>query len=373
MIKKGYIEGFYGRLMTQDHRSLILKRLADLSMDFYIYGPKEDPFHRSNWATNYPEDLALELRLLNNEGEKFGIKTYIALSPIISTEDDLKQVINSVNKKIKQFKDIGFKRFALFFDDVDFDRDDKLAKVHSEILNSINQDQEDPIIFCPTVYCNNFARGEISESSYLKELSKNIPIEMPMLWTGKEVVSKNIDDEDISSLNKIFKNPIIIWDNYYANDYCPRNLFIGEYKGREFLEHSPIGIGLNATGLPLTDSIILSQFKGLKTTQEILKDFGVPSCFNEVFPFFEGPFDRTPSLKDIEGLEGLLKLSAPLCIEWKSNLQLEWAPYLWSFFIDLNLLVKNYKNEDQKVLEEWASRRYSKPIMEVLFRDKENK
>ena len=141
-----------------------------------------------------------------------------------------------------------------------------------------------------------------------------------------------------SILKQTYKKwEVIFWDNYYANDYCPRNLFIGEYKGREFLEHSRIGIGLNATGLPLTDSIILSQFKGLKTTQEILKDFGVPSCFNEIFPFFEGPFDRTPSLKDFEGLEDLLKLSAPLCIEWKSNLQLEWAPYLWSFFIDLNI------------------------------------
>ncbi len=373
MIKKGYIEGYYGRLMNQGHRMLILKRLADLSMDFYIYGPKEDPFHRSDWATNYPEDLALELKLFNNEGDKLGIKTYMALSPVISSEDDLKQVKNAVLKKIKQFKDIGFERFAIFFDDVDFARDKKLARIHSEILNLVNQEQVEPIIFCPTVYCNNFAQGEISHSPYLKELSKNIPIEIPMLWTGKEVVSKNINDEDISSLNEVFKNPIIIWDNYYANDYCPRNLFIGEYEGREFSEHSPMGIGLNPTGLPLTDSIILSQFDGLKTTEEILKDFEVPSCFNEVLPFFKGPFERTPYLKEIEVLEELLKLSLPLCIDWKSDLQLEWAPYLWSFFIDLNFLVKNYKNEDEKGLEEWASRRYSKPIMEVLFSRKERK
>ena len=49
MLKKGYIEGFYGRLMSLNDRTILLKKLSELSMDFYVYGPKEDPYHRSKW------------------------------------------------------------------------------------------------------------------------------------------------------------------------------------------------------------------------------------------------------------------------------------------------------------------------------------
>ena len=58
MLNKGYIEGFYGRLMSLQDLTLILNKLSELSMDFYIYGPKEDPFHRSSWSSIYPEAVS---------------------------------------------------------------------------------------------------------------------------------------------------------------------------------------------------------------------------------------------------------------------------------------------------------------------------
>ena len=296
----------------------------------------------------------------------------MALSPLISPKDNLKEGIKSIDKKIKQFKDLGFKDFAIFFDDVDFERNEILAKTHSDILNSvsdsISQDSQEALIFCPTVYCNRFTKGELKDSPYLKALSKEVPETIPMLWTGKEVVSETINDVDILSLKQIIKNPIIIWDNYYANDYCPRKLFIGDYQGRDFSENSPMGIGINPTGLPITDSIILSQVEGSRSTKDILRKNNVPDCFEKILPFFNGPFNKVPALEGLENIKSLLKLSTPLCIDWKSELQLEWAPYLWNFFIDLNFLMKLYKSEDQKGLEEWASQRYSNPLNEIIFR-----
>ena len=372
MLKKGYIEGFYGRLMSQQDRNLILNSLAELSMDFYLYGPKEDPFHRSSWSSLYPKDKVEELENFRLKGEKLGIRTYMALSPLISPKDDLKRGIDKVLNKIKQFKDLGFKDFAIFFDDINFEKNDLLANIHSNILNSVNafigNREEDAIIFCPTVYCNKFARGKLINSSYLKALSKEVPETMPMLWTGSEVVSETIGDEDIFSLEKVIKNPIFIWDNYYANDYCPRKLFIGDYKGRDFSLKSPMGIGINPTGLPITDSIILSQVEGSKSTKEILKKYEIPDSFNEILPFFNGPFQNAPSLERLEDIKDLMELSTPLCVDWKSKLQLEWAPYLWNFFIDLNLLLKFCKSGDQKGLEEWASQRYSSPLNDIIFR-----
>ena len=103
MLNKGYIEGFYGRLMSLKDRTVILNKLSELSMDFYIYGPKEDPFHRSSWSSIYPEDKTEDLQKFKEIGEKLGIKTYMALSPLISPKDNLKEGIKSIDKKIKQF------------------------------------------------------------------------------------------------------------------------------------------------------------------------------------------------------------------------------------------------------------------------------
>ena len=375
VIKKGFIEGFYGRFMSPEDRALVLNKLKSLSMDFYIYGPKEDPFHRSEWTSVYPENKAKDLQDLRVQGERLGIRTYMALSPLIGTSDDLNKAHENILKKINQFKKLGFVDFALFFDDVDYERNDHLANIHSKILCSVKDfiGEGNSLIFCPTVYCNRFASGDLSNSSYLKALSKMIPETIPMLWTGKEVVSETIKEEDIIQLKQVINNPIIIWDNYYANDYCPRKLFIGEYQGRSFSEKTISAVGINPTGLPLTDSIILAQVEGSMSTKEILNENNVPECFNKILPFFNGPFDKPAELEGIEQIEDLLKLSSPLCIDWKSELQLEWAPYLWNFFIDLNFLKKFYKAEDQKGLEEWASQRYSNPLSEIIFRNNKDK
>ena len=45
----GYIEGYYGRLLSFAERGRILKQLKHLGMNSYFYAPKDDPYHRFNW------------------------------------------------------------------------------------------------------------------------------------------------------------------------------------------------------------------------------------------------------------------------------------------------------------------------------------
>ena len=376
MIIKGYIEGYYGRLMSWEDRSFLLKTLSKLSMDFYIYGPKEDPFHRSDWSTPYPDDTLIKFQSFRQEASTLGVRPYFALSPGFPSAKNKQAEHKALKEKIKQLVNVGFDDFAIFFDDLDSERNGNLGKRHGEILNAVqeilNVNKEDSLIFCPTVYCDSFAKGPLSDSDYLKVLSKEIPENVPMLWTGKEVVSKTISDIDILAVKEVISNPIIIWDNYYANDYCPTNFFIGPHEGRNLSEESVIGLGINPTGLPITDSIILSQVKGSQETEEILKQFGVPDCFKELIPFFRGPFHSDSSLLDIDKVKSIRVLSTKLCMEWKSDLQLEWSPFLWTFFNDLNFLLKLKQTSNKKELEQWASRRYSNPLLKVIFTTEEN-
>ena len=45
----GYIEGYYGRLLSWKNRKLIIKSLNKNNMNTYFYAPKEDVCHRIYW------------------------------------------------------------------------------------------------------------------------------------------------------------------------------------------------------------------------------------------------------------------------------------------------------------------------------------
>ena len=70
---------------------------------------------------------------------------------------------------------------------------------------------------------------------------------------------------------------------------------------------------------------------------------------------------------NLKTIENLQKAEKELCIEWKSDLQLEWSQHLWRFFGDLHLLKKRLKKENKKKLEEFTKRRYSEPLSQQLL------
>ena len=372
-MKTGYIEGYYGKLLSWKGRSILLKKLSQLKMDFYIYGPKEDPLHRIKWSDSYEKSSLKKFKQFRDEAVELGIKPYFSLSPGIGftgSQDDIK----NIKRKFDQLLELGYEHFALLFDDLDVERSYELATVHGKVLETISQYLEgktaSPLMFCPTVYCNSFARGDLTNSVYIKGLSDSVPESLPLLWTGRDVVSESISNEDILELKALILNPIIIWDNYYANDYCPYKFFIGTFSDRVFTEESVQGLGINPTGMPLTDSIILEQVKGERDTKEILKDYAVPEAFNELLPYFEGPFVKAGKIDSMKDIDNLLMHKQDLCIYWKSDLQLEWAPFLWSFFNDLKLLKGLNPEGDKNLLEAWASRRYSNPLSRSIFLEK---
>ena len=217
--------------------------------------------------------------------------------------------------------------FAIFFDDIEHEQNEDLAKSHLKIINSVSSIKglkKNPLMVCPTVYCKSFAKGDIKNNKYLKVLAREIDPSISILWTGDEVVSQSIPQKGIKELKSLFLNPIVIWDNYYANDYCPSRFYIGPYKGRKSLDSLTEAIGINPTGMPFTDMICLSRFMGEEIDRQIIDNFDIPHEFIKVLPYFSDPFKNLPSLS-LGGIDKLLKTQYKLCIEWKGDLQLEWA------------------------------------------------
>ena len=367
---KGYIEGYYGRFLSEHERCKVLNHMGRLNMDFYLYGPKEDPFHRVSWEKPYPVSKEKILKSFIKDSKRNSVTPVFALSPGMNITKFSNKYINSLTKKILQAKKIGFKDFAILFDDIDQARNSELAEIHLKIIqhvSSIKGINKNPLMICPTVYCKSFARGEIKDNEYLQVLAANIDPNINILWTGDEVVSQSISLKSLKDLKSLFKNPIIIWDNLYANDYCPTRFFIGAYKGRASLDKMVEGVGINPTGMPITDSICLERFVSPKTDQQIINSYNIPKNFKFILPYFLDPFKKHQNLT-AKKIDKLLSTQNELCIEWKSELQLEWAPFLWNFYLDLILLKKINDGRSEFSLEEWLKRRYSDPLTRTILR-----
>tara|TARA_B100000579_G_scaffold287237_1_gene238220 strand:- start:5921 stop:7051 length:1131 start_codon:yes stop_codon:yes gene_type:complete len=371
-MKKGYIEGYYGRLLSQQGRQMIINELNNLSMDFYIYGPKEDPFHRIKWNKDYPLEQMDEFEQLIGLANSNQVKFYFAISPGLSIEASSKRDIELLKKKLLGLINLGCKNFALFMDDLEFSQlsdinnDNDLGKEHGLLANEIKdflfmKGAED-LLFCPTIYCKRFSKGDLYASKYLESLSITLDKDIPIFWTGNEVVSKEIHFNDLKELSEIFSNELIIWDNFFANDYCPGRVYLGELTRRELKQGKIQALGLNPTGLPNVDSLILNRLSEGKTTEDIFEKFLIPEAFKKLLPFFDSPFSEVETEINLKELR---EIQHEVCIEWKSPLQVEIAPFLWEFYNHLSLLEK-YLDEEENALEEWAKRRYSSPLLEII-------
>jgi len=194
------------------------------------------------------------------------------------------------------------------------------------------------------------------------------------MWTGPGIITEKFSAQNLQPISKLFKGNVIIWDNYYANDYCPQKLFVGPYLGRpQALWNLTRGVMLNPTGLPLTDLFLLYLLAAFQhgrdpkaTWSEALQAFDVPESFKAIAKFLHSPFDQVNE-KDLRtsSLEKYRKVLHPLIWDWVSPIHREWATYLFMLDADLKACLKGEKAPEAS----WVRKRYS-PIMAKLLLDK---
>lgn len=113
VIERGLVEGFYGNPFSQADRIRQFEFYGQNKMNVYIYSPKDDPYHNSQWAVNYPNAQALKLKELVRKAHENKVK-FIWLIHLGG-----KGVTNTTEyaKVIAKFEDmykIGVRDFAIF-------------------------------------------------------------------------------------------------------------------------------------------------------------------------------------------------------------------------------------------------------------------
>ena len=62
--ERGVIEGFYGNPWSHTDRLRQFEFYGQNKLNTYVYGPKDDPYHRARWRVPYPEKEASQLKEL---------------------------------------------------------------------------------------------------------------------------------------------------------------------------------------------------------------------------------------------------------------------------------------------------------------------
>lgn len=225
---RGVIEGFYGNPWSHKDRLRQFDFYGQYKMNTYVYGPKDDPYHRARWREPYPAEEAAELKELVDAAHKNKVKFVWAIHPAADIKWGLEDYKNVVNK-LNVMYDLGIRTFAIFFDDVwgEGARADKQAELLNYLTDEFVRKHNDvePLIMCPSQYNKSWSSGD-----YLNILGTQMYPEVRIMWTGNSVVDM-IQENDMQWINDQIKRKAFIWLNYPVNDYCQSRLLMGKTYG----------------------------------------------------------------------------------------------------------------------------------------------
>ena len=227
---RGTVEGFYGTPWSHKARLSQLEFYGKNKMNVYIYGPKDDPWHRDKWREPYPEAEANRIAELIEAAKKNGVNFYWAIHPGVDikwNEEDRDKLM----AKLEIMYQLGVRSFAVFFDDIwgEGTKADKQAALLNYIDDNFVKAKKDvaPLILCPTEYNRGWAN---EEKGYLRTLGKELNEGIEVMWTGNSVVAC-IDKPTMEWINERIQRKGYIWLNFPVNDFVRDHMLMGPAYG----------------------------------------------------------------------------------------------------------------------------------------------
>ncbi len=285
---RGIIEGFYGQPWSHQERLKLLNWMGRMGYTHYLYAPKADTYHRSDWRSPYPTQEMERFIELIESAARAGVVFGMAISPGLSMVYSSKEDREILYEKLVSFVHRGVGLIGVFFDDIplemhhqeDCQAYSSLAQAQVDLVNDMyarlsKEKNSIEIIFCPTVYC-----GQGTED-YLQELGSGLDKEVGIFWTGPEVCSFKIEGSDLDQVISAVERKPILWDNYPVNDaMMTPELHIGPYINRSADLRDKIGgVFVNPMN-QLTASLIT-----LHAIRDYLED---PDTYDSMYSWREG-------------------------------------------------------------------------------------
>ena len=352
----GYLEGFYGRLLGWPERAALLDALAANAMNAWWHAPKEDLAHRTRWREPHDAAWRAGFTAFCEAAAARGVSVIAGLAPGIDfawRHVDGGSDLDALVVKTHGYLDAGAALPALLLDDLDDDFAARAAPgasegaTHARLANALGERLERALVVVPRIYANELHAGA---PGYLADFSATLDPAHAISLCGADVVSRTVTPEDCRHHLAHPGHRVVVWDNLYANDYCPRRLFVGPWTGRGTLDD----VLVNPTGMPATDALLIDvvgdeRARPGRTGAEreaalasIRARHGVPAAFDVVARYFGHPTCNGDAYAPMAvptpaELDETLAALDELQWRWKSALSREWYPHLFGLRHDLLL------------------------------------
>lgn len=338
-LMRGYVEGYYGRLPAWQDRIRIIDRLASLGMTTYLYAPKEDPFHRVDWRTPWPDDWLQGFKALCDHALDQRIDIIAGIAPGLDYRPrDDQQDFDHLCKKAKTLAKAGAAGITLMFDDIDpvsEDPDAVAAEMafHGDIATRLASRLDIPVQFVPRIYADEISPHAAAAYGVL---NGSLPVDMAVFHCGSHIVAGADPLSDANTpAGSAFRQRLVLWDNFFCNDYCPRRLFLGPHAGRAKIDE----LMLNGTGMIETDLLLLDVMAAGDDQQAwraALAQNGVPDDIHHLVPWFGAPvMANETNLDQPEVTQATFDAIERLLWRWKTPLSREWYPFIFGLKHDL--------------------------------------
>ena len=354
LIFTGYIEGYYGRLFDWRDRNRLLGGVAAAEMTSYFYAPKEDARHRQFWRQPYDKAWQAEFTQFATIAAAKNIHLIAGIAPgldfdfaSLDASMDQKNDFTILVAKARQFLANGASMIALLMDDIAADFEVRSGsfknegRAHAALANRLGLAIDAAIIIVPRIYADSLITPDDAQSlAYLEQFTSHLDPQHQVVYCGDDIVAPRPFGDAGGHLDPA---SIIIWDNFYANDYCPRRLFLGPWRNTD-MPH----IMLNPTGMIETDLLLLGLMAGGRDQagrgseagkiywRELMQKAAVPDVFFDIAAYFDAPYGFAAEFVMPSAKTALAALDI-LLWRWKSPLQREWYPHLMGLKQDILL------------------------------------
>ncbi|AFZ65641.1 beta-N-acetylglucosaminidase domain-containing protein [Deinococcus peraridilitoris] len=218
---RGILEAFYGRPWSWEERHTMLDFMHEEGLGAYLYAPKNDPIHRNRWQEPYTDEEWMQFQRLNGHARDLGIELIFGLSALAFRYTE-KAHLGVLQGKIRAARQRGLRSFALLLDDLpdrfehgdDRQRFPDLAHAQAWLVNELFQEvaPDGQFYFCPTEY-----HGP-GTSDYLRTLGARLPARAQVFWTGSQICSPRLTEEELRRVSDVLQRPVVVWDNFPVND-----------------------------------------------------------------------------------------------------------------------------------------------------------
>lgn len=228
---RGFIEGYYGIPWSVEDRISLMNFGGDFKMNTYIFAPKDDPYHNTDWRKPYPDDKLKDIERMVKAGTASKCRFVWAIHPFMHdaiTTANYDQSVEDIKAKFQQLYDVGVRQFVISADDAS-----SSVQIHANLCRDMSEWVKEHegtynLVFVPQVYCSgavnwSYWGGSTVEEyfSYFKDLT-----DLDIMWTG-EYVCHPVTQYTLNNFKSKSGKEAFMWLNWPVNDVNHARLVMG--------------------------------------------------------------------------------------------------------------------------------------------------